>query len=140
MSVNVQTIDIAALDADIKALDADLAELSATIGEYNSEMETVLSELDEEFAAAGLGNGLETTSVGTLAESEVEAAFVNDLVKRKAESLIKMLYGYAKKYGRCVTCIRSLAIAVAAFKARRYPTALLQATKSYNCFRSCARK
>ena len=140
MSVTVQTIDVAALDADIKALDADLAALSTTIGDYNAEMETLLSELDEEFAAAGLGNGLESGSIGIMAANEIEVAFVNDLVKRKAEQLIKMLYGYAKKYGRCVTCVRTLSIAVAAFRANRYSTALVQATKSYNCFRNCGRK
>lgn len=139
-TLNVEKFDIEALDAEFKELDAELFELAFSEDDFSPENEDILAELNQELSEAGLGEGLEANSLSSLAENELEVAFVRNLSKKKATKLIEKLYEFIRKhYSKCKECIPLLKDTIAAFKSGKYISAIRKGVKTYKCIRNCLR-
>ncbi|MEM6402980.1 MAG: hypothetical protein AAF757_22590 [Cyanobacteria bacterium P01_D01_bin.116] len=137
---NFEKFDIEALDAEFKELDAELFELAFLEDDFSPENEDILAELNQELSEIGLGEGLEANSLSSLAENEVEAAFLIRWLKTKAAKLIKKLYELIRKYySKLKECIPLLKETIAAFKSGKYISAIRKGVKTYKCIRNCLR-
>ncbi len=143
MTIQTQTITPDALAVELKSFDAELAEMLVPEADVPPEAAAILAELETAMAEAGLleevdeEDSINLGSLTSVEDLESEAVFINNLVRSRAERLIKQLYDFARRHRRCVNCVRSLTRAAVAFRARRYSTALHQASVSYECFLRC---
>ena len=138
MAYTVDSFNVEAFDQEFAALDADFVELANLGGDFSDGDKSELSALDADLEAAGLGGEINAQGVAPLTENSVEAAFVSNFLKRKAERLIRQLYDYIRRYSKCVKCIGSLRSAVSAYKAGNYGSAIYWAMETFDCVRDCA--
>lgn len=133
------------MDHELKELQAALSELDAEFGELDmgiaesDESSAEFDQLDEEFSAAGLDEGEgSASSLGDLAVSDADVAFLGGFLKNKVRRLLQKLFRLVRRYGRrCARCIPLLRRAVSLFRAGRYVAALRAAYAAYRCIKRC---
>lgn len=141
MFEETKTSRLEAFDAEIKEIDADLYTLLTTDGDSgdgSGEDESALSELDQQFAAAGLGDDVGTMSVNAFAESEADVAIAANFIKEKVKKIIKELRFLAKRYPNCTKGVKTLALALAAYRRGKWFAALRNGYQAIKAFKACA--
>jgi len=135
--------------SELAELDIEFAEL---VEEFDLEQDSstdTTSELDAQIAGTELdpASGTEVGQsmsildiadrVGTGAESDAEFfGAIGNWIRKKAAKLIRKLITIVRKAPKYAPCIPKVMTAVAAFKAKKWGTALRLAYSAYKCIKS----
>lgn len=136
------------IQEDLESLEQELGE---ELTELDSDQED-FGELGEEMAEAGLEefaleNAGEAITVQSLFsegdEGQVDAAFLNRIMKGRVKKLLEKLFRIARKMRRirrCRRCIGLLTKTIRLYRRGRFVAALRYAWKTYRCFKRCAKR
>lgn len=122
----------ASVSSELKDFEAALAGTEFSSESAESEMGSTLTIL--QIADGETPDGGEEGWLGD-AWKTIKRPVVN-IVKRKAKKIIARLTKLIRKYAKYRACIPAVTLAVAAFKAGKYGTALKQAYAAYRCIRA----
>lgn len=133
---------------ELAELDIEFAGLAEEFGLGDAADHGALNELDAAVEGTELDAGQSESAgglsildiadgAGGFAESQPEFfGAVGNWIKKKAARLIRKLIALVRKYAKYKSCIPAVMKAVAAFKARKWGTALRAAYAAYRCIKS----
>ena len=155
LSTNEAAEEIAQLEAEFAELEADfgdlgldkddqeaasdnLAQLEAALAGTEFAVEgaesvgplSVLDIADGNFGGAGQQEGFLGDVWGKITKP------IENVIKRRAARLIKRLIALVRKYRKYSSCVPSVLAVIAAFKARKYGTAVRLSSAAYLCIKS----
>ena len=166
MSNGMSELEANGISSEIESIEADLSELHEVFGDIGLELggdgdtesdqatSNELEDLNTEIKNTEF-DVLVTESIGDLTVLQIADGFfpvesmqegwlsnlnpgkiIKDVVKGKAGKIIKKIVKLVKKYKKLASCIPTVTVAVAAFKAGKYGTALSSGYSAYKCIKA----